>query len=149
MPELIKYTDVVIGGVTDFKNCLNIKKDDFIRTCDAVFKEYSGIKKIANTTRESISASHNNLSGEIYDGNNHFYSKTFEITHIVDRIGGGDAFMAGLIYGFLTDKDDQDTIEFAVAASSLKHTVPGDFNLVTVEEVEALAEGKNVGKLLR
>ena len=102
-----------------------------------------------NRRRDSISSSHNKLRGILWNGKELLQSREYDITHIVDRVGAGDAFMAGLIYSLLKKKSDQQTIEFAVAAGALKHTVEGDVNVVSDEEVESLVKGENVGKLLR
>jgi 2-dehydro-3-deoxygluconokinase len=107
------------------------------------------IKKISTTHRESIGSSHNKISAQLWNGKELLNSKEYDLTHIVDRVGAGDAYMAGLIYGWLTGKTDQQTIEFAIAASALKHSMEGDVNLSTVDEVETLVKGENIGKLLR
>jgi len=99
--------------------------------------------------RGSVSASHNTWAGVLYDGKNMLESKQYQITHIVDRVGGGDSFMGGLIYGLLTYTDDQKALDFAVAASCLKHTIKGDANLVTVDEVEKLLGGDASGRVSR
>ena len=113
-------------------------------------KQYPKVKKVITTLRGSISADHNTWSGILYNGSDLFKAPTYEITHIVDRVGGGDSFMAGLIYGLLTYKnDDEKALDFAVAASCLKHTIYGDFNLVTVEEVEKLMSGDASGRVSR
>jgi len=152
MPELIKYTHVIVAGLTDFENCMGIKSDDYISACVQAKKDYPQIKYITTTERGSVSASHNQLSGILWNAENEsgelLHSKTYEMTHIVDRVGGGDAYIAGLIYGLLY-MDDQQALEFGLAASVLKHSISGDANLVTVAEVEALVKGENVGKLLR
>ena len=112
--------------------------------------ERFGFKKVAITLRESYSASDNGWSAILYDsGLNEFYkSKKYDI-HIVDRVGGGDSFGGGLLYGLLQGMSNQQSIEFAVAASCLKHTIPGDFNLVSVAEVEALMKGDGSGRVQR
>lgn len=148
MPALIEKTTVIVSGLVDFENCLGINKQDYIKTCEAVAAKYSSVKKITNTNRETINSSHNKLSGILWDQGSLFESSLYDMTHIVDRIGGGDAYMAGLIYGLL-HKNNTDALEFAVASSVLKHSIPGDANLVSLEEVEQLAAGKNIGKLLR
>jgi 2-dehydro-3-deoxygluconokinase len=108
------------------------------------------IKKVIITLRGSISASHNTWSGVLWDGQELFEAPTYQITHIVDRVGGGDSFMGGLIYGLITfPGNDQKALNFAVAASCLKHTIKGDFNLVTVDEVEKLMEGDGSGRVSR
>jgi len=149
MPALIQQTDMVVAGVTDFENCAGIKGADFIDTCRLAMESFPNIKKITSTHRESVSSSHNRMRAQLWDGNSMHTSREYDLTHIVDRVGTGDAYMAGLIYGWLNKKSDQQTLEFAIAACALKHSVPGDVNLVTVEEVEALQSGENVGKLLR
>jgi 2-dehydro-3-deoxygluconokinase len=107
-------------------------------------------KKVIVTLRGSINANHNTWSGVLWDGKKLFQAPEYDITHIVDRVGGGDSFMGGLIYGLLTfPSDDQKALDFAVAASCLKHTIIGDFNLVTVKEVEALMGGDGSGRVSR
>ncbi len=149
MPALIECTDVVVAGTTDFDNCAGIKGDDFLDTCKRAMETFPGIKKITSTSRESVSSSHNRMRARLWDGNTLYTSREYDLTHIVDRVGTGDAFMAGLIYGWLNNKADQHVLEFAIAACALKHSIPGDVNLVTAEEIEALQSGENVGKLLR
>ncbi len=148
MPELVRHTDYVIGGRVDLENCLGIRHDNWESNCDLVQKEFPNVKAFAKTIREAHSASRNELTGVLYRDGKLYTSKTYEMKNIVDRIGGGDAFMAGLIYGFL-NLDDQQTVEYAVAASVLKHSTIGDVNLSSKEEVMHLVEGDNVGRLLR
>jgi len=148
MPDLIDKTDLIIAGLTDFENCMGIYESDYISACKKAQEKCPSIKYISTTYRDSISASHNKLSGVLWNGKELLESQTFDMTHIVDRVGGGDAYMAGLIYGLL-GSSDQEALEFAVAASVLKHSIPGDANFVSVEEVEQLVKGENVGKLLR
>ena len=107
-----------------------------------------GFQKVAITLRESLSASDNNWSALLYNGEKALFSKRYHI-HIVDRVGGGDSFGAGLIYGLSSGYADADALEFAVAASCLKHTIEGDFNMVSVEEVQALAGGDGSGRVQR
>lgn len=149
MPALISMSDMIVGGVTDFENCLGISVKDFESACKAVMKTNPSVKKIATTTRESISSSHNKISALLFTGKSVLQSKTYDLTHIVDRVGAGDAFMAGLIYGWLNSKPDADSLEFATASCALKHSIEGDVNLCSVEEIEALVRDENVGKLLR
>jgi len=149
MPALIEHTDYIIAGITDFENCLGITGNDYTSACQKVMKANPNIKKIASTLRDSISSSHNKITGMIWNGKELLQSREYDLTHIVDRVGAGDAFMAGLIYGWLTKKTDQQTVEFATAASALKHTIEGDVNTATAEEVENLVKGENIGKLLR
>lgn len=149
MPSLMEGTDVVVAGITDMENCANISGASFDEACRAYQKKFPATKKIATTLRDSISSSHNRLTGMLWNGKELLTSREYDITHMVDRIGGGDAFMAGLIYGMIQQKSDQNTIEYATAASTLKHTIEGDVNLATVQEIETLVKGENVGKLLR
>lgn len=149
MPALISMCDFVVGGITDFENCLGISGKDFETACKAVIKANPSVKKIAVTERESISSSHNKISAQLFNSKSLLKSKNYDLTHIVDRVGAGDAFMAGLIYGWLSSKSDIDTLEFATASCALKHSIQGDVNLCTVEEIEALVRDENVGKLLR
>lgn len=149
MPALIEHTDMIVGGVTDFENCLGIADKNYSTACGKVIKSNPNVKKITSTHRESINSSHNKISAILWNGRELVQSKEYDLTHIVDRVGTGDAFMAGLIYGWLTNKDDQQTIEFATASCALKHTLEGDANLISTAEVDALVKGENVGKLLR
>ncbi len=149
MPQLIAESDIVVGGLPDFENCMAIKSTDFEDACKQIQRKFPTVLKIANTVRESISASHQKISAVLWNGTSLLRSKEYEITHVVDRVGSGDAFMAGLIYGMTNDIEGKETLEFAIAANVLKHTIPGDVNIVTVEEVDALVKGENVGKLFR
>jgi 2-dehydro-3-deoxygluconokinase len=149
MPEFVRLTDRLVGGVTDFENCFGIKARSFESACKVVKKTFPSVKKIGSTLRESISASHNRISGMLWNGKEVLHSKKYDLTHIVDRVGAGDAFMAGLIYSWQQEKKDQAAVDFAAAACALKHTIEGDVNLATVEEVDSLVRGENIGKLLR
>ena len=103
---------------------------------------------VAITLRESRSASDNGWSAMLFDGENYCFSRKYDL-HIIDRVGGGDSFSGGLIYSLLTGKDTRQAVEFAVAASALKHTIEGDFNMVTLSEVEKLAGGDGSGRIQR
>jgi 2-dehydro-3-deoxygluconokinase len=149
MPALIERTDVVIAGITDMENCAGVTGASFEVACREFVKVFPGVKQIATTLRDSISSSHNRISGLLWNRNGMTESKTYDLTAIVDRVGAGDAFMAGLIYGLLKQNNDQEVLEFATAACAWKHSVEGDVNLASVEEIEALVKGENVGKLLR
>jgi 2-dehydro-3-deoxygluconokinase len=149
MPALIDHCDVVIAGITDMDNCSGVSADSYEKACQLLKKKHPGIKKIATTERVSVSSSHNKISALLWDGNALLTSKEYDLTHIVDRVGSGDAFMAGLIYGLLTKKNDQEALEFATAACAWKHGVEGDVNLASSAEIEDLVKGENVGKLLR
>ena len=149
MPALIEYTDIIVAGVTDMENCVGVTGDSFETACDAMKNAYPNVKKITTTERTSISSSHNKLTGLLWNAKQLVRSKEYDLTHIIDRVGAGDAFMAGLIYSMLQKKDDQAAIEFATAAGAFKHSVEGDVNVATVDEIEALVKGENIGKLLR
>lgn len=162
MPGLVEYSDIILGNEEDAEKVFGIKPTDkdvtrgeikgseYLEVCKRLKAAFPGAKKIIITLRGSISADHNTWSGVLYDGNNLFEAPVYQITHIVDRVGGGDSFMGGLIYGLLTyDGDDQKALRFATAASCLKHTIQGDFNLVTVSEVEQLMKGDASGRVIR
>lgn len=149
MPSLIEMTDVMIAGVTDMENCMGVTGESFEEACKSAIKQFPGIRKIATTERVSVSSSHNKISAVLFDGRKLLQSKSYDLTHIVDRVGAGDAFMAGLVYGMLKGKTDQEALEFATAACAWKHTIEGDVNLATADEIENLVKGENVGKLLR
>jgi 2-dehydro-3-deoxygluconokinase len=149
MPALIALTDIVIAGITDMENCCDITGDTYEKACIQMRKKFPSIQKLATTMRESVSSSHNKISAVMWNGHQLLTSKQFDLTHIVDRIGAGDAFMAGLIYGLITKKDDQQSLEFAVAACAWKHGIEGDVNLASASEIENLVKGENIGKLLR
>ena len=161
MGELCKYVDVMIANEEDAEKVFGIKAADTSITGGQLSDEgYKGVarqlaarfgcEKIAITLRESISASVNNWSGMLYDAQkDEFYKSRKYTMTIVDRVGGGDSFGGGLIYSFMTGADNQKALEFAVAASCLKHTIEGDFNLVTKAEVEALMGGDGSGRVQR
>jgi 2-dehydro-3-deoxygluconokinase len=160
MPELVKLVDVCIANEEDCQKCLNVhvdidvesgtlEREKYKELCERVLAAYPNLQLLAVTLRESKSASHNGWSACSYDGKAFRLSKQYEITHIVDRVGGGDSFAAGLIYGLTHLAAPQDALEFAVAASCLKHSIPGDFNRFTVEEVQALVAGGGSGRVQR
>lgn len=153
MPELIQHCDVLVGGKTDFENCLGIvpkgSEEAFASVCRQVVASFPSVKVIANTVRETIDASANTLTGIAFEGGALHTSQTYTLNHIVDRIGSGDAFMAGLIHQLLRKASISQTIEFATAAAVFKHTIPGDALIATMEEINQLVQGINIGKLLR
>jgi 2-dehydro-3-deoxygluconokinase len=149
MPELITHCDVVVAGITDFENCVGIAEDTWDKTCSQVVKSFPAIRTVITTERETISATVNKLKGVLWNRKEVLRSPMFELSPIIDRIGGGDAFMAGFIFARLAKHDDQNSINFATASSALKHTIEGDVLSVSIEEVQALLTGKNIGKLLR
>lgn len=149
MPALVGLTDIIIAGKKDIENCTGINAANYQEACQRLFDTYPKAKVIATTSRETISSSHNKLTGVLYDRQNVYHSKTYDLTHIVDRVGSGDAFMAGLIFGILSGKGYADALEFGVAAAAWKHSVEGDINLASAAEIENLIKGENVGKLMR
>lgn len=159
MAKLCEYVDVCIANEEDASDVFGIKADNTDVTKGEVNREgYKSVakqladkfkfSKVAITLRESISANDNIWSAMLYDGNEYYFSKKYNM-HIVDRVGGGDSFGAGLIYSCLNGFDSQKTIEFAVAASCLKHSIEGDFNMVSVSEVMNLAGGDASGRVQR
>lgn len=159
MRPLMKYVDVCIGNEEDAELCLGFKPKSDVNSgkTDAegykeIFKQMAKefkFKYIISTLRESYSASHNGWKALMYDGKNFYESKHYDILPIIDRVGGGDSFSGGIIHGLLTMKKPQDALEFAVAASALKHTIPGDFNHVSEQEVLNLAKGDASGRVQR
>lgn len=148
MPELISSSQLIVAGQTDLENCAGIQEDTFEKSCEEAFHKFPALKYITTTERNSISADQNELSGVLLTPDVSYKTKVFQMDQLVDRIGGGDAFIAGLIYG-LEEFGEEKGLDFATAASVLKHSIPGDANEVSVEEVLALVENKNVGRLLR
>jgi len=160
MSELVKYVDVVIANEEDCQAALGIEAGvdvhsghldhDAYKTLAArVVAAYPNIRTLAITLRESKSASHNGWSACLYDGKDFLMSRHYEITHIVDRVGGGDSFAGGLIYGLNMLATKQEALEFAVAASCLKHSLPGDFSRFTLDEVNNLLKGDGSGRVQR
>ncbi len=154
MEPLVAQCDLIVCGPPEATECLNITPPvndahPFIFMAEQLMKKFPKLKKIIATRRDSVSANHNRLTGLHYDESGYMESATIEITPIVDRIGGGDAFMAGYIYAMLKNMPIRQALEFATAASALKHTFPGDVNLATAEEIEALMNGNNTGRLIR
>ena len=161
MTELTGYSDIILSGIMEAKTYFGIQPEvsdkgnhteteAFLSVGQQLKKRFPKAKKIATTLRGSISASHNTWAGMIYDGNELYTSRKYQITDIVDRVGSGDAFMGGLIYGLLKyPKDDQKVLDFAVAASCLKHTISGDVNLATIDEIEKLMNGDASGRVAR
>lgn len=163
MPELVAGCDVILGNEEDAEKHFGLHPEAvdvtqggsvegtaYLSVLKQLMEMFPRAKKVITTLRGSISASHNSWSGVLYDGETLYEAPTYQITHIVDRVGGGDSFMGGLIYGLLHyPEDDQRALNFAVAASCLKHTIYGDANLSTVEEVEKLMEGDASGRVSR
>jgi len=162
MPELVAGTDIILGNEEDAAMVLGIHPEGvdvtgghveaaaYRSVSKQIMQRFPRCKKVITTLRGSVNANHNSWSGVLWDGEKLYEAPTYQITHIVDRVGGGDSFMGGLIYGLLTYKnDDQKALNFAVAASCLKHTIYGDFNQVTVDEVEKLMGGDASGRVAR
>ena len=162
MPELVAACDIVLGNEEDAEMVFGIKPEGIDLTkghldasvyqsvCTQMMERFPRTKKVIVTLRGSINANHNKWSGVLWDGKQLFKAPDYDITHIVDRVGGGDSFMGGLIYGLITfPGDDQKALNFATAASCLKHTIQGDYNLVTVAEVETLMKGDGSGRVSR
>lgn len=159
MKPLMKYVDVCIGNEEDAELCLGFKPDADVEGGNteaegykAIFRQMMhefGFKYVVSTLRESFSATHNGWKAMIYDGKEFYVSKRYDINPIIDRVGGGDSFSGGLIHGLLTYPTQGEALEFAVAASALKQTIPGDFNLVSAAEVESLAGGAANGRVQR
>ena len=162
MTELVKYVDTIIANEEDFQDALLIKKESvasvesgelnveqYKSIAKLAMDAYPNLERVAITLRESKNADHNDWSACLYNGKDFFVSHKYAITDIVDRVGGGDSFGAGLIYGLTTYHDEHKALEFAVAAGCLKHSIPGDYNRVTVAEAESLMSGHASGRLQR
>lgn len=164
MPELVEGCDIILGNEEDAEKVFGIKPEGFDATatagdvhaaefesvCVQLMRRFGKAKKVIITLRGSINANHNTWGGVLYDGKTLYQSPRYDITHIVDRVGGGDSFMGGLIYGLMTHPgDDRYALDFAAAASCLKHTIYGDYNEVSVSEVENLMKGDGSGRVSR
>ncbi|MBN2807439.1 MAG: sugar kinase [Prolixibacteraceae bacterium] len=162
MPALVAGCDIVLGNEEDAAMVLGIHPEGvdvtggkveaaaYESVSKQIMARFPRCKKVITTLRGSVNANHNSWSGVLWDGSKLYEAPTYQITHIVDRVGGGDSFMGGLIYGLLTWPDDhQKALEFAVAASCLKHTIYGDYNRVTVDEVLKLMDGDGSGRVAR
>lgn len=164
MPALVEGCDIILGNEEDAEKVFGIKPEGFDATatagrvdaakfesvCRQLMARFPRARKVIITLRGSINANHNTWGGVLFDGQWLYESARYDITHIVDRVGGGDSFMGGLIYGLLTyEGDDQRALDFAAAASCLKHTIYGDYNQVTVKEVENLMRGDGSGRVAR
>ena len=160
MREIVKHVNVGIANEEDCEKALGIHSDvdvqsghldveRYRRIAESVFDAFPNLEKQVITLRESHSADHNGWSAVLYNGRELLRSRSYDITDIVDRVGAGDSFAAGLVYGLMTYGNDQQALEFATGASCLKHSIPGDFNRVTVPEVEALMKGEASGRVQR
>lgn len=163
MPEMVAGSDIVLGNEEDCENVFgirpkgfnagntngNVDQSSFLSVCQQMMEKFPQCKKIVVTLRGAINANHNTWGGVLYNGKELIESRRYDITDIVDRVGSGDSFMGGLIFGLLHYEDDYKALEFATAASCLKHSLKGDYNWVTVKEVENLMEGDASGRIKR
>ncbi len=161
MTQLAGYVDTLIANEEDFEKSLGIVSGGqdvekgqvdpqaYLPVARIAMERFANVKRVAITLRQSLSADRNIWQACLYDGRDFFVSRRYEITDIVDRVGGGDSFCGGLIYGLNAYDNPRDALEFAVAASCLKHTLSGDFNRVSVSEVEALMKGSGSGRVQR
>jgi 2-dehydro-3-deoxygluconokinase len=164
MPRLVSMADVGIGNEEDCQNALGIElpeavgqtitaghlsTDKYKALCEKVLETFPNLKMQAITLRESYSADHNGWAGCLHNRQSFFISRKYDITDIVDRVGSGDAFAAGLIFSLERNQTTGEALEFGVAASCLKHTIPGDYNRVTLAEVERLVKGDTSGRIQR
>ena len=160
MGDLVKYVDIVLGNEEDCQKSLGVKVNidvesgelqiqQYQELTDQILDLYPNLQKIALTLRESHSANYNGWSGVLNNRKEFFISKKYEIHDIVDRVGTGDTFAAGLIYGINNLNSDKEALEFAVAASCLKHSIPGDLPLLSLKEVESLMGGASSGRVQR
>jgi 2-dehydro-3-deoxygluconokinase len=158
MPELLKYSNIVLGDIDTALFMLgkdkvnpNYQNETSLPVLyDQIFEMCPNLHTVATTLRYSVSASHQRIGGILYDGKSVFNADIKEVTPVVDRVGSGDAFMGGLIYGLINDSHNkQRALNIAVAACCLKHTISGDYNLITLDEIEKLLSGNATGKVSR
>lgn len=163
MPALVEYSDIILGNGFDAEFCFGLQLEkpaaganqpaahtEFLAAGQTFMKRFPKAKKIIATQRESHSASHHSWSALLYDGERLHTAPTYELTHLVDRVGGGDSFVGGLLYGLMTwPQDDEKALHFAVAASALKHSVFGDLNRIRLSEVLQLMAGDGSGRVSR
>lgn len=163
MPEMVAGSDIILGNEEDCEKVFGIKPKDFdaaktngnvdqssfLSVCQQMMEHFPRCKKMVVTLRGAINANHNTWGGVLYNGKELIESRRYDITDIVDRVGGGDSFMGGLIFGLLHYQDDHKALEFAAAASCLKHTIHGDFNEMSIDEVETVLRGDFSGRVVR
>ena len=162
MPELVRYVDTIVANEEDLQKALGLKMagvdcvekgeldtEQYRAIAELAMQQYPNVGRVAITLRESKSASHNDWSACLYNGKEFYVSRKYPITHMVDRVGGGDSFSGGLIYGLNHYEQEQTALEFAVAASCLKHSIGGDYNRVNVSEVQSLMKGGGSGRVQR
>ena len=153
MPNLVKHCDLLLGGIGESEIVLGVKSEQTDAE-NIVFanwmKAFPKLKTVVSTHRMNANASSNDISASLWNGKELLHSREYNVSHIVDRIGAGDAFMAGIIYGLITwPEDQQNALEFAIAATCLKHSISGDINLATVNEIQALMAGSGGGRVSR
>lgn len=153
MPDLVQHCDLLLGGIDESAKVLAVNRNEG-DTEEIVFsnwmKAFPKLKNIVATQRRNANASSNGVSATLWNGSALLHSQVYNVSHIIDRIGAGDAFMAGIIYGLITwPEDHQTALEFAVAATCLKHSISGDINLATVNEIQALMSGSGGGRVSR
>ncbi len=149
LPELTAGTDIVIANRENILEIFGIEGNDFVESSVNLQKAFPQVSKVVDTKRTSLSASHNLLRALMWNGKELLETEDIDINPIIDRVGGGDAFIAGLIHGLISFNDDQKALEFGVAASALKHTIEGDALISTVAEVEAIRQGETSGRIKR
>jgi 2-dehydro-3-deoxygluconokinase len=154
LPSLVSKSNLILANENNMEELFGIEKNKkdantFVESAKKIQEKYPSVQKIVDTERISHSATHNEISAKLWDGKNFLETNRISINPILDRIGGGDAFVAGLIYGLMTYKGDQKALNFGICASALKHTISGDANIATVQEVENLMQGDFTGKLKR
>ncbi|MAU26051.1 MAG: 2-dehydro-3-deoxygluconokinase [Muricauda sp.] len=151
MPELVEHCDVVITSSRGIREMFSLGQegDKFRVAAKLLMDKFPKIEKVVGKTRKSVSASHQQIQGKMWNGKEYIKTETLNITPVIDRVGTGDAFAAGLIYGLLHYNTDEQALDFASAACALKHTVPGDVNLVSLENVQSLMEGDTSGAIKR
>ncbi|BAO75298.1 2-dehydro-3-deoxygluconate kinase [Winogradskyella sp. PG-2] len=150
IPTLVEHCDVVITSSRGIREMFGLGEidDKFQDLAQELMSRYSNIKKVVKKTRRTLSASHHQIQGKMWNGKKYIKTDTLNITHIIDRVGTGDAFAAGLTYGLL-HYENQQALDFAAAACALKHTVPGDVNTVSLKNVLSLMEGDTSGAIKR
>ena len=163
MPEMVEGSDIILANEEDCEKVFGIKPKDFdaaktngtvdqssfLSVCQQMMEHFPKCKKMVVTLRGAINANHNTWGGVLFNGKELIESRRYDITDIVDRVGGGDSFMGGIIFGLLYYKDDKQALEFATAASCLKHTIKGDYNWSSIQEVESLMNGDISGRVKR
>lgn len=160
MSGLMPYVDIVSGNEEDCEKIFGIKGADvtvaeemsperYLEVASRLVKRFPNLKRVCITLRGSISATHNTWSAVLFDGRRLHTTRKYDITNVVDRLGSGDAFTAALIYCLLSEKSDQEALDFATAASALKHSIPFDLNLVSVQEIQSLVREGGAGRVQR